>query len=365
MIAGVASGLGDYFSVDPVVFRVGFVLAAFLGGVGILVYGLLWWFTPASPARAAGSTLEPRSERLRRSLREAPVWVGVALAALGAIVIAGQLHVAGKGGVWGLALIALGVLLFRQGRGEQPAVDGLASDASATDTLPMVSPGEASLLPTGPAPRLEAAPSRPHPRRERSPLGWITIGAMLVAVGAAALLDGGGAVHFSAAQFLALPLAILGLGLLAGAWWGHARWLIVIGLLLVPPTLGASLIDVPVQGGFGDRFVRPLAFEDVQPAYRLVAGQMVLDLRGVVFDAQPLSVTATAVAGRILVLVPPDVSVQVHARTGAGEVSLFGQTYDGLRVDVERTFTSPISPASFAVLVLELEASFGQVEVDR
>ncbi len=38
MVAGVAGGLGDYFGVDPVLFRVGFVAATLLSGVGALAY---------------------------------------------------------------------------------------------------------------------------------------------------------------------------------------------------------------------------------------------------------------------------------------------------------------------------------------
>jgi len=36
--AGVSSGLGEYFGVDPVLFRVGFVAATLLSGVGLLAY---------------------------------------------------------------------------------------------------------------------------------------------------------------------------------------------------------------------------------------------------------------------------------------------------------------------------------------
>jgi phage shock protein PspC (stress-responsive transcriptional regulator) len=38
MISGVAGGLGEYFGVDPVLFRVGFVAATLLSGVGALAY---------------------------------------------------------------------------------------------------------------------------------------------------------------------------------------------------------------------------------------------------------------------------------------------------------------------------------------
>jgi phage shock protein PspC (stress-responsive transcriptional regulator) len=38
MLAGVAGGLGEYFGVDPVLFRVGFVAATLLSGVGAIAY---------------------------------------------------------------------------------------------------------------------------------------------------------------------------------------------------------------------------------------------------------------------------------------------------------------------------------------
>ena len=41
VIAGVAAGLGDYFDLDPVLFRIGFVVLAFAGGAGLIAY-VLW-----------------------------------------------------------------------------------------------------------------------------------------------------------------------------------------------------------------------------------------------------------------------------------------------------------------------------------
>jgi phage shock protein C len=46
-IAGVCGGLGDYFSMDPVLFRLGFVLAALPGGIpGIILYVTFWAVIP-------------------------------------------------------------------------------------------------------------------------------------------------------------------------------------------------------------------------------------------------------------------------------------------------------------------------------
>lgn len=50
MIAGVASGLGDYFGVDPVLFRVGFVALALVNGFGLLAYIICWVVIPERSA---------------------------------------------------------------------------------------------------------------------------------------------------------------------------------------------------------------------------------------------------------------------------------------------------------------------------
>ena len=45
-IAGVCTGLGEYFNVDPVLVRVLFVAALFAGGFGLLAYVILWLVAP-------------------------------------------------------------------------------------------------------------------------------------------------------------------------------------------------------------------------------------------------------------------------------------------------------------------------------
>lgn len=49
VVAGVCGGLGEYFSVDPVWFRLGFVLLALGGGSGILIYLLMWLVVQPQP----------------------------------------------------------------------------------------------------------------------------------------------------------------------------------------------------------------------------------------------------------------------------------------------------------------------------
>jgi phage shock protein PspC (stress-responsive transcriptional regulator) len=46
MLGGVAAGLADYFDVDPVLVRVGFVVLAFVGGLAVPVYLAGWALIP-------------------------------------------------------------------------------------------------------------------------------------------------------------------------------------------------------------------------------------------------------------------------------------------------------------------------------
>lgn len=48
VLAGVCGGLGQFFGIDPLWFRVGFIIAALPGGVpGILAYVISWIVIPA------------------------------------------------------------------------------------------------------------------------------------------------------------------------------------------------------------------------------------------------------------------------------------------------------------------------------
>ncbi|MCH7762986.1 MAG: PspC domain-containing protein [Candidatus Marinimicrobia bacterium] len=48
ILGGVCVGLGVYFNVDPVLFRLGFLVSMFLGGFGLLMYLVLWLIVPVA-----------------------------------------------------------------------------------------------------------------------------------------------------------------------------------------------------------------------------------------------------------------------------------------------------------------------------
>lgn len=49
VIAGVSGGLGEYFGLDPIWFRIGFVVLALGGGSGILIYLVMWLVIQPAP----------------------------------------------------------------------------------------------------------------------------------------------------------------------------------------------------------------------------------------------------------------------------------------------------------------------------
>jgi phage shock protein C len=58
--AGVCSGIGRYFDVDPVLVRVAFaVLAAVTWGAALLAYPVMWFVIPDEPAPAPPVWREP------------------------------------------------------------------------------------------------------------------------------------------------------------------------------------------------------------------------------------------------------------------------------------------------------------------
>src|SRR5690349_8908365 len=120
--AGVAGGLGAYFGVDPVLFRVLFAVAAFFGGAGVIAYLLAWAVIPEEGSERAG--IVSWIGELRR--RRVPVW---------AVVVAAGPALWLVSFIWWLPLhsfpVALVVVLIvvavlRSGRPERPAPDYLS-----------------------------------------------------------------------------------------------------------------------------------------------------------------------------------------------------------------------------------------------
>ncbi|HYM51258.1 MAG TPA: PspC domain-containing protein [Candidatus Limnocylindrales bacterium] len=109
VIAGVCSGLADYFAVDPILVRLVFVAVTFAGGAGVLAYIILWIVMPPAPhgelaARPAGTGVTSQGG----------FWLGAFLVVLGILFLLGNTGAFwwwNWSFFWPLALIALGLLI--------------------------------------------------------------------------------------------------------------------------------------------------------------------------------------------------------------------------------------------------------------
>jgi hypothetical protein len=203
-----------------------------------------------------------------------------------------------------------------------------------------------------------AAPAPPDlpPRtpRERSRLGGITLSVAVFVSGVLLAVRLAGIDQVTTPRLLAGVLLVLGAGLIVGTWWGRARWLIPIGLivaLLVPVTAAADRFD----GSAGERSWRAVDGGE----YSLGAGEAVLDLRGLrgIDDA---SVSARVGLGSLTVLVPRGLAVEVDSRIRLGERKSPGLARaegDNLRESFVVGDTDDVT------VRLDLEVGLGEIEV--
>lgn len=65
IIGGVAGGFGEYLNVDPLIIRIIFVVMAFVGGGGLIVYILLWIFIPEKPDHSFNTYKKMEQEKFK------------------------------------------------------------------------------------------------------------------------------------------------------------------------------------------------------------------------------------------------------------------------------------------------------------
>jgi signal transduction histidine kinase len=120
ILGGVASGLARHLAVPVLWVRAGFVIAAFLGGFGVVFYAGLWWLLPseshfetAAPGIESATRGGRRPGRIRRLGDVGPA---IALAALGLGAILLLEAVLGRGAIfWPVVIGVVGIaLLWRQ-----------------------------------------------------------------------------------------------------------------------------------------------------------------------------------------------------------------------------------------------------------
>ncbi len=317
-VAGVAGGIARHLDIDPLLVRVGFVVLAFFGGVGLLLYLALWLLVPEDGQDWAVIKLDRRSR-------------AVALVAIGvlALVLLVSHGWWGSPGPFLLLVAMLGVILVGTRLAGRDRRDAPPPPAPTPTYGPAPAPAPAP-------PPTYVVPEQPRPvnPRKRGPiLFWFALATMVVALGVLAVVDLAGASVAPSAY----PATVLGLSaafLLLGSFFGRAGGLILVGLMAASATVGTTFAD---HWDPHREVVRPATASAVQGDYHLDVGELVIDLSGV-SDPRALdgrTVHVSGGIGHLDIRVPASVSVVTDAQvTGMGGINAFGRDAGGVDTTV-------------------------------
>lgn len=357
-VAGVAAGIGHYLGVDPTIVRISFILLAFAGGIGILLYLACWLVMPKGEIAAGGDA------------RSVDPWTVGALVALvlGVALLFGW-HGLGDGVqvAAGLGLVGLGVWLLV--RDSPPDGAPRASAAAPAPSAPPAAPADLAGPPPGAAAAEPAAPvtddtgaAPAAPDRRR---GLITAGVLsLLSIGAALVIAGilSGWFDASASVVLAAALVVVGAGLVLASVVGRAPWLFVVGGLLTCALLATAAVEPLVDDGIGEKTVAPASLAELEPRYAYGIGDYTLDLRDVALGGETRRVEVELGIGALTVLVPADAGLVVDAHVAGGKLELpDGSSVDGW----DESARYAVGAATDGALVIDLELGFGEGEVRR
>ncbi|MFL6143918.1 MAG: PspC domain-containing protein, partial [Labedaea sp.] len=319
-LAGVASGIGLRNGIDPIVIRVAFVVATFYGGAGILVYLLGWLLLPEQDDEAA-----PFESMInhRRSSTSSAFTVLLCIALIPAFWFFADKQF---GGILGLLIVAGALFLLHRSRGHlnrpaptvappfdehigyapfgAPVTESFTGSSTAQSTARSTEPFGATAEPVSgaaapapPVPPAEPAPDRPPAwdplgaapfawdlpepsqpapeppqRRRKSRIGLFTLGAVLVAAGTLALVAPYVGGWVTPAHVVGVVLALIGFGLVGGAFAGGGRGLIGLAVPLSVIGLGLTVMSPDGYHGMGDITDEPATIGAVQPMYQRSSG---------------------------------------------------------------------------------------------
>jgi phage shock protein PspC (stress-responsive transcriptional regulator) len=336
-LGGVAAGLGRYFDINPLVYRIAFAALALAGGTGLLLYLAAYLVIPDEDAD------ESIAVEAMRTRRDQPwLLLGVGLLGFGALFALSEASFwPGNGNFWFAAVLAGAALVWwRVSSRDRPEYIAPAVDGSAPAT-----------------PRTPRPPARPS-------LFAPVVGALLAAAGLFGLLSVLDVYDVDLEVAFAAGVVIAGGAVAIGAMTQRrVGGLVVLGLILLASFGVAAATPVSISSGAGEKTERPLSADVLQPSYELGLGALELDLRAVALPAGTTSVDASVGAGELVITVPEGVALEIDAHAGVGEIDIVGERDDG--IDVDRTLTLAGSEPDAPLLQLEADVGFGSIEVRR
>jgi phage shock protein PspC (stress-responsive transcriptional regulator) len=423
---GVCAGLARRFDVDPVLIRAAAVVLAFVGGLGLTAYVLLWLVMPDRRGDILG-------ERAVRRGEAGPI----ALLVLAVVLLVGGILSVGQGNGWiaPFWLVPVGVVawfvLGRDRRRAHPPVPTygttspppppggatmsttpttfsptgaafaapappVAATPSAPAGAPYAGPQPGPYAPTQPygsgqpgpyggtapyggrptppvPPRPIAPPPPPRPRRRRPSafVGLLSLGIALVGIGLGAALDDPLGFPGSSAT-LGFLIALTGVSIvtlvlgLRGRASGFSGFLVVTLGLLLMASVAASRVDI--QDGVGDKTWTPVPATGTS-SFELGAGDATLDLGRLPSDVArttPQVVRVEMGAGNLTILVPDDLDTRVDASVGIGNISHTGGSVVGTNefAGTDRSTSTLIGDEPVQVVV-DAELGLGQITIQE
>src|SRR5882757_3077880 len=330
-IAGVAAAIARRYDIDPVLVRIAFVVAAFYG-VGILLYLAAWVTLPTDPRDPPTGLLTRRGGGVHPVVLIAAIVAGLAGA--------GSLLSGDPGVLVGLAVLGGLLYLLHQNRSERgldaasvagvggAAAGGPGGPVGASVAAGSVAVGSVAVAhPAGGAPGTPSTPPAwdplgaapfawdlpepgpapgppPLPGRRRSVLTVATIGLALLAGGVTGALVLAGHGLDGPRLVLGAMLAVVGIGLVLGAFRHAGRGLIAVAIPLVLVSYLATINPVRHWQGAGELRAAPATLDDIAPSYQRTLGVITLDLRGLNLNAPSSPVRAGTVPGLPVPRVP-------------------------------------------------------------
>jgi hypothetical protein len=207
------------------------------------------------------------------------------------------------------------------------------------------------------------APIPPRPRKPRSALGRIVLSVALLAIGVVGVIDLAG-VDVLASVYVAVPLAVVGLGLVAGAWYGRAPGLIAVGAVLsVVLVIVGSAERISVRANSATW--RPTTMAQLDNTYSINIGSALLDLSALDFKGRSESVKVDVSVGDLTIIVPATVDVTAKVGVDVGDATVFGTSWGGLGADQRTISDNGVDGPGGGNLTIQATVDVGNVEVRR
>jgi phage shock protein PspC (stress-responsive transcriptional regulator) len=311
-LAGVAAGIADRIGMPRWLARLLFVVAFASGGIGVFLYLAGWLLIPSEDEP------ENLARKLSHRIQGSSGWVGLGLILVAGAIVLNMFPFIDGGLIIPTALLVVGILLYR---GELPGRPPRnVADATHPDR-----------------PRWTPPPASARPPVPPSPLGRLAVGAALIACGVLLVVDRvSPLVDAGWRHYLALAIAVLGLGLVVGAFVGHARWLIFLAAALVPFLITATSWEF--AGNSTSLDVAPTAFDQLPATIEHGAGTVTVDLSQLPWEGEAVDLRVRLGAGRVHLLVPAGVALNLQGRVGVGSIDGTGG-YMGGGIGVNRALS--------------------------